>query len=70
MRVQDGKVGVVALEGGEEGLAEGRVRVSGEGRARVEVFYYGLGGGVSWLYGLSDLGGDLDGMGWVGLTPR
>lgn len=45
--VDDGEVRVVALEGGEEGEGDGVGRVEGEGGGRVEVFYCGLGRGLS-----------------------
>lgn len=40
--VDDGQVGVVALEGGDEGEGDGVGRVEGEGGGGLEVFYCGL----------------------------
>lgn len=56
---------VVALEGGEERLAEGGAGVRGEGGARVEVFDYGLGRGVR-ILGVCGWRGAEE----VGRTPR
>lgn len=47
--VDDGQVGVVALEGGEEGEGDGVGGVEGEGGWRLEVFYCGLDFWVRWL---------------------
>lgn len=64
-RVHDGQVRVVALEGGEERLAERGAGVRGEGGARVEVFDYGLGRGVR-ILGVCGWRGAEE----VGRTPR
>ena len=42
LRVDDGEVGVVALEGGHEGVGDGGVGGGGEGRGWIEIFYVGL----------------------------
>lgn len=52
MRVDDGEVGVVVGEGGEEGFGDGGARGDGEGRGGVEVLDCGLWFGVVVLVGV------------------